>query len=214
MNDLVMPKPVVVVRPTWRSFRPEFLARAIEHVDRGGFGAIVHRDGTIRLLLPRASPSGLTTLARWALLCLEIPRTRTVRAGPARGLATVRVPPRDRDSIREWCERDSAHPRATRRLALDCGACGACCRDNHVVIGRADVERWCVHGRADWSGRAYLRTSKGTRLLRLTNQGRCIHLKRDGRCRIYALRPDNCRAFPVGSEACLAARIDTLGIVD
>jgi Fe-S-cluster containining protein len=36
----------------------------------------------------------------------------------------------------------------------------------------------------------------------------------DNRCAIYAIRPFNCSVFPVGSEACLAARESTLHVRD
>jgi uncharacterized protein len=50
--------------------------------------------------------------------------------------------------------------------------------------------------------------------LRFLGKGPCQHLQRDKKCRIYPIRPDNCSAFVVGSEACLAAREDTLGLRD
>jgi Fe-S-cluster containining protein len=42
----------------------------------------------------------------------------------------------------------------------------------------------------------------------------CKHLARDNKCGIYALRPDACSHFPVGSECCLSAREEEMGIID
>jgi uncharacterized protein len=202
-------------RPVWRSFQPRFLENAVAHVRRGGFAAVFRPDGEMRLLLPRTPGGSLTEMARWALLAIDIRRFGLARTGPARGLFVVRVKPRDRDVIREWCERDGVCPRSTHPVDLDCSACGACCRDNRVVIEKSDALRWRRAGRADLAGRAYLRSSGGTVLLRLLHDGSCVHLTQPRhRCSIYDVRPDNCRAFPVGSEACLAARLESLGIVD
>jgi Fe-S-cluster containining protein len=126
----------------------------------------------------------------------------------------VRVAKGHRAFIREWCERDSTCPGHTRQVELDCLACGACCRDNRVVLEPYDRVLWRQSGRPDLAERPYVRTAKGVMLLCLTADGACVHLGPGNRCAIYRLRPGNCRSFPAGSEACLAARLDTLGIVD
>lgn len=211
----------VVRRPVWRSFRGEYLARAAAHVRAGGFAAVFdgaggfERSRSIRVLLPRRrGGGGLTEPALWALLALEIRHWGTLRTGPARGLSTARIGPRHREFILEWCERDSVHPESTYAMTLDCVRCAACCRDNRVVVEPGDRRLWHRAGRADLDTKPYLRTAKGVTLLRLADDGRCMHLGTDQRCSIYPLRPGNCRAFPIGSEACLAARLDTLGIID
>jgi uncharacterized protein len=204
-----------LARPVWRSFRPRFLENAVAHVRRGGFAVLLLPDRNMKLLLPRTPEGSLTEMARWALLALDVRRCGTVRKGPARGLAVARARPRDRDILREWCERDGTCPRSTYRMELDCRACGACCRDNRVVIEPRDVAQWRRAGRADLAARAYFRTARGKVVLRLGPDGACVHLRpNDNHCSIYDLRPLNCRAFPAGSEACLAARLETLGIVD
>jgi hypothetical protein len=204
----------LVRRPVWRSFRPEFLARAVLHVKDGGFAAVIWKNGKMKMLLPLERDGSLTEMARWALLSLEIRRWGRARTGPLRKLAAVHVKPDDRAYVREWCERDSVHPRSTHGVRLDCRACGACCRDNRVVLEPPDFAMWKRRERADLLGRRYVRASKGSKLLRLTAKGSCVHLGPSNRCAIYRLRPGNCRAFPVGAETCLAARLDTLGIVD
>src|ERR1043165_9626086 len=80
-----------VTRPVWRSFRPEYLAHAVQHVKAGGFAAIFHRDGAMKLLLPRKRNGELTEMALWALLSIEVRRWGSARRGPARGPAAVRV---------------------------------------------------------------------------------------------------------------------------
>jgi uncharacterized protein len=201
-------------RPVWRSFRPEFTDRAVLHVGRGGFSALLFENGEIKILLPLGRDGSLTRMARWALLSLEIRRWGRSRKGLLRAVAAVNVKQRDRAIIREWCERDSVHPRSTHRIRLSCRTCGACCRDNRVVLEPPDLARWKRLGRADLLDRAYVRRSAGVALLRLTAKGACVHLGPSNRCAIYRLRPGNCSEFPVGAETCLAARLDTLGITD
>ena len=211
---------LVVHRPVWRSYRSEFLAAAATHVRAGGFAAVFDGMGafercqSIKLLLPRRRAGGLTEMAQWALLALEIRRWGTIRTGLAKGLASVRLRREHRAFILEWCERDSGQAHSTYAITLDCLQCAACCRDNRVVLEPADRRLWRRAQRDDLDAKPYIRTLRGVTLLRLAPDGRCLHLGDDQRCAIYRLRPANCRTFPVGSEACLAARLDTLGIVD
>jgi Fe-S-cluster containining protein len=205
--------PVTVVeRPVWRRFVPRFEQEAAEHVRRGGLAAIEGDGGRVDVLMAVDDRGKLVELGLWALLAIEQRRWRRVREGAAAGLATTRIKEDFVDVVLDWCERDRVHPGATRSMALDCLACAACCRDMNVVLGSADIDRWAAAKRRDLFGRAYIRRKRDGRLtLKLHDTGRCLHLQRDSRCRIYELRPDNCRVFPVGSEACLAAREDTLG---
>jgi Fe-S-cluster containining protein len=76
------------------------------------------------------------------------------------------------------------------------------------------MRTWRRAGRTDLLSQAYTRRSKGEVVLRLTANGRCMHLGRGNRCGIYPLRPANCSVFPVGAEPCLSAREETLGIID
>src|SRR4051812_33124916 len=99
-----LPRLVPVTRPVWRSFRPEFLDRAAQHVHSAGIAAIFYPDGEMKLLLPRKRDGALTEMALWALLSLNIRRWGSARSGPAKKLAAVRVREDHRDIIREWCE--------------------------------------------------------------------------------------------------------------
>ena len=206
---------VIVTRPVWRSFRPEYLARAVEHVGAGGHAAVVRGEAVVDALLTVDARGKLTELGLWSLLAIEQQRWRRVKDGVARGLATARIRPDYVDVVLDWCERDAIHPSPTRAVELDCMECAACCHDANVVLGAADIDRWAAAGRRDLFGRRYVRrTREGRLVLRLLDNGRCQHLRRDKACRIYALRHDNCSAFVIGSEACLAAREDTFGLRD
>ncbi|WP_437543465.1 MULTISPECIES: YkgJ family cysteine cluster protein [unclassified Sorangium] len=205
----------VVSRPVWRRFRPRFLSRAAAHVRAGGHAAIVLPDERVDLLLSIGEDGKLTELGLWSLLSIEQQRFRRVGEGPAKGLATARVKRQYEGSVLDWCERDSTHPGAIREVALDCLACGACCHDANVLLDEVDLARFRGAGRGDLTGRAYVRRARDGKItLRFAASGRCQHLCEDLRCAIYEIRPDNCRAFVVGSEACLSAREETLGIRD
>lgn len=181
----------------------------------GGHAAIVLPEERIDLLLSMDATGKLSELGLWSLLSIELQRYRRVDDGPARGLATARVKRRYEGSVLDWCERDSIHPGPVREIELDCLACGACCHDANVLLDGDDLARFRAAGRADLTGRAYVRRARDGKItLRLAETGRCQHLGDDMACGIYAIRPDNCRAFVVGSEACLSAREETLGIRD
>lgn len=208
-----------VERAVWRSFRPEFSAEAFAHVRAGGYAAVVDRsrgdDGPrVTLFVPLDEKGRLDELTRWALLSIDHRRWLRVKEGAAVGLGRATVRPEYVDAVLDWCDRDAAHPGSRRTMRLDCLECAACCRDANVVLGESDVHRWTKAGRRDLHGRTYLRRHDGKLTLRILDDGRCPHLADDRRCRIYELRPDNCRWFVVGSEACLAAREETLSLRD
>jgi Fe-S-cluster containining protein len=214
-----------IVRPVWRRFRARFLARAAAHVRRGGHAAVEVGEvsqvsgpsghgAALDMLLTVDAAGKITELGLWSILAIEQQRWRRVKVGPAAGLATARVRAKFVGSVLDWCERDSIHEGATRTIHLDCLDCGACCHEANVVLDEADFDRWREAGRKDLLGRAYLKRADGKVTLRFAASGRCQNLGRDNKCAIYAIRPDNCSAFVVGSEACLAAREDTLRLRD
>jgi hypothetical protein len=203
-----------VTRPVWRSFRSAYLTRALAHVRAGGIAAVIDRRGNVKLLLPLGRDGRLTEMSQWALLALEIHRWGRAGRSAGRTVASVRLQKKHVGFVREWCERDAGEPRSTRIMRLDCLACGACCRENRVVLEPSDLTRWRRAGRDDLLGRDYIRRRDGVVLLKLRKDASCVHLGAANRCSIYELRPDNCSSFPPASEACLAARLETLGIVD
>jgi Fe-S-cluster containining protein len=205
----------VVTRPIWRRFRPQYLTRAAGHVRRGGCAAIVDEHGNVSVLLPVGPDGRLTELALWSLLAVEQQRWRRVREGAAAGLGTAKIKDNYGGSVLDWCERDSVHEGTVRTIHLDCLDCAACCHDSNVLLDEDDFARWRGAGRGDLMGRAYIKRARdGKVTLRFLGKGPCQHLGQDKKCGIYVIRPDNCRVFVVGSEACLAAREDTLGIRD
>ena len=116
--------------------------------------------------------------------------------------------------VLDWCERDAVHEGPTRAMALDCLACAACCHEANVVVEEPDFARFRAIGRPELARPPYVRRAGGVVTLTFLPNGRCRHLGRTRKCAVYDARPDNCRAFVTGSEACLAAREDTLGYRD
>ncbi len=197
-----------VWRPVWRTYDPKYEANSVAHVRDGGH-AVIRGEPRWRLLLP-CDEGMIPELTAWALLDLGVGGFDEVESGEAAGLAVVKLPKRLREQVEEWCERDGEHPGAMVAEALDCRACAMCCRKNRVVLEPEDEARWAEEGRAELSGEGFVRASRGRRALRVLRGGDCVHL-RGNDCGIYELRPDNCRAFPAGSEGCLSARDEREG---
>lgn len=204
-----------IVRPIWRRFRPRWLARAAAHVRAGGCAAIVDERNDIQVLLPVDSKGKVPELARWALLSIEHRRTTRITEGPAKGLATTKIKKHYAGSVLDWCTRDSIHEGTTRVFELDCLDCGACCHDSNVILDEVDLDRFRRAGRKDLTTSKHIVRHKDGRIsLRFVKPGPCQLQAADNRCTIYEFRPDNCRRFVTGSEACLAAREDTLNLRD
>lgn len=153
-------------------------------------------------------------LALFSILDLGKERYDIVLRGVARGLATTAVPRDCNDIVRRRAERDRVHRGAVRRVQFDCLACGACCRNNRVVLDDGDVARFAAAGRDDLGRMPYARRHDGKLVMRLVRDGRCQHLKGHNRCGIYEIRPTMCRDFPVASECCLSARAEEFGLHD
>lgn len=205
----------VVDRPIWRRFDPRFFERAAAHVRAGGHAAVVHGEHHVEMLFGVGETGRITELGYWALLAIEQQRWRIVADGPARGLARARTKPDFVPIVLDWCERDGVHEGPTRTIALDCLECAACCHDANVIVGSRDLARFRRIGRPELTKAPYVRRKKDGKLaLVFLASGKCKHLGRGNACAVYEARPDNCRAFLTGSEACLAAREDTLGYRD
>jgi uncharacterized protein len=203
-----------VVRPIVRSFQQPHAREAAAHVRAGGHAVVWDGPARARLVFKAPPGDGLRDLGYWSLLDLGLYAWTRETKGPLRGLAVAKVGKGSVDLLRARAERDSVHPRATRAMRLDCESCAACCRDNRVELEPVDVDRFRRAGREELARRPYTRKS-GTRVvLRLLKSRDCRHLQVDRRCAIYALRPEACRVFPVGSEGCLYSREVELGVVD
>ena len=153
-------------------------------------------------------------LAVWSLLDMGKSRWKRIERGPLRGFGTSPVPRDCHEIVRHRAERDSIHEGTVRVMELDCLECGACCKDNEVILHDVDVERFREGGRADLARPPYARKKDGKLVLTLLRSKNCRHLGADNKCGIYAVRPDACSTFPMGSEPCLFSREEELGIVD
>ncbi|MGH7295383.1 MAG: YkgJ family cysteine cluster protein [Polyangiaceae bacterium] len=203
-----------VVRPVVRSFKWPYLAEAAAWVRAGGHAVVWIAPRKARLVFARPAGDDWADLGYWSALDMGRTDYRVARRGPFTGMAYLPVPHDCYAIVHDRIRRDSVHPRATRALELDCLQCGACCRDNHVVLDEVDVERFRKAGRADLARPPYARRQDGSIVLVLRKDRRCRHLGSDNKCGIYAIRPDSCSAFLVGSECCLSSREEEMGIVD
>jgi len=88
------------------------------------------------------------------------------------------------------------------RLRFECTGCGACCTggaDHYVETSateRAAIRAFLGLSPA-WFRRRYLvRVDADTTGIRLERNGRCPFLGADNRCRVYPVRPRQCRTYP------------------
>jgi Fe-S-cluster containining protein len=197
-----------------RSFSARQRRQAAEHARAGGHAVLWERGTVAHLVLPPPDEDDPKDLALHSILDLGQKRYRISSRGVTKGLAIVRVGPDRYDIVRQRIARDRHHTGATREIALDCLSCGACCYSNEVVLGRDDVSRFERAGRPELAAMPYARRKNGKLMLRLATDRACLQLGMDNRCSIYAIRPEMCRTFPMGSECCLSARAEDLGIYD
>ena len=104
-------------------------------------------------------------------------------------------------------------------LRFRCTGCGNCCRDLRVPLTDADLQRlvdatglpasqfvaWLPSARVDLIGEpgslVLLDHEAGHALMALAHQqGACVFLGADERCRAYAARPGNCRVYPFAAS--------------
>ena len=97
-------------------------------------------------------------------------------------------------------------------LRFQCTACGACCRgddNHHVFLSREEAEKIC-HGLGvswAWFRRRYLAVLEdGERVLNSREDGRCVFLDGQGKCRIYDMRPAQCASYPFWPEVVMTAK--------
>lgn len=94
----------------------------------------------------------------------------------------------------------------TQPLRFECTQCGRCCRgggDYHVFLTQREAEavRIALGVSAAWLHRHYLhRLDSGELTVALREDGRCGFLDTQGRCRVYAARPMQCRTYPFWPE--------------
>jgi len=203
-----------VTRPVVRSFKWPFFDEAVSWVWRGGHAVVWLSARKARLVFAHPREADEFDLGWWSALDIGQSEFAVAKRGTFAGLAYVRVPHDCYRIVRERVVRDSVHPEPTRAIELDCLACGACCKDNRVVLEKVDIERFERAGRADLAAPPYARREDGAVVLVLRRDKRCKHLEDDNRCAVYAIRPDACSSFPPGSECCLSSREEEMGLVD
>lgn len=204
-----------VHRPIVRSFKKQYVKSAVEHVRAGGHAVLWENDKRAILVFQVPAEDNDEDFGAWAVYDMGKWRWDIHLKGPLKGLASTLVPKDCLWIVRRHVERDSIHPGTTRELAIDCTKCAACCRDNEVVLLPPDVKRFKDGGRPELAKPPFAKRHKDGRIvLTLLENKRCRHLKRDNRCGIYELRPHACSEFPMGSECCLFAREDVLGLYD
>ncbi len=203
-----------IVRPVVRAYSLRETAAAAAHVRAGGHAIVWTGARRAKLVVPFFEDDDIAAFGWWSILDLRKQRYQVTRAGHLKGLIETLIPPDCHRIVRQRVERDAPHRGSVRALALDCLACGACCLSNEVILDDEDVERFRAAGRAELARPPFTRRDDGKLLLRLKREGACRHKQADNKCAIYEFRPGMCREFPVGSECCLSARVEELGVWD
>lgn len=91
-------------------------------------------------------------------------------------------------------------------LRFECTCCGRCCVAGggyHVFLDRCEVEeiRTYLGLSRGWFRRRYLRRlPDGDRVASWRDDGGCVFLDPEGKCRIYPARPRQCRTYPFWPE--------------
>jgi uncharacterized protein len=196
----------MATRPVVRAFAVTQVSRAIAWARAGGHAVVREAPSRAVWLARPWTTREEAELARFALADLGRRRFGYPRTGPYAGLAVVRVAAGAGWVLDERARRDAAYHSPTTVVALDCTRCGACCRDNDVVLGAGDVQRLAESGQNALRARRLVRYHAGKLRLALAPSGACVFLQGDRSCAVYEARPAACRAFPMGSESCLSAR--------
>lgn len=97
-------------------------------------------------------------------------------------------------------------------LRFSCTRCGRCCMtrgDYYVYLNEQEAERIRKYLQLSrrWFRRRYLeRLEDGERVLAAGCDERCIFLDAGGQCRVYPVRPLQCRTYPFWPEVADSAR--------
>lgn len=205
---------MVLIRPVIRSYKWPYREQAAAWVRKGGHALVWLSPRQARLFFPKPRKGDESDLGWWAALDLGRSTYQVARSGFFSGLGYLRVPHDCYSIVRARVLRDSIYAEPRRELELDCLECGACCRDNRVELDEEDIARFDRGGRPELSQPPYAKRDDGKIILVLRKDKRCKHLASDNRCDVYSIRPNACSTFPAGSECCLSAREEEMGIVD
>lgn len=96
-------------------------------------------------------------------------------------------------------------------LRFSCTQCGGCCTgggDYHVYLNatKADEIRRFLGVGSAWFKRRYLDYDENSLVLQSHADGRCILLDKDGRCRVYPVRPVQCSTYPFWPEVVMTTK--------
>ncbi len=97
-------------------------------------------------------------------------------------------------------------------LRFSCTRCGKCCAtagEYYVYLNESESERIREYLQLSrgWFRRRYLQQlEEGERVLVSAADERCIFLDDDGGCRVYPVRPLQCRTYPYWPELVSSAR--------
>ncbi len=200
------------VRPVVRSFRLAFVKHAVTWVQGGGHAVVWASERKAFLVVPQPATGNPSDYGRWAAYDLGRRRLRVASSGPFEGFGSVSLKGDDLPIVEAWSIRDGIHENPTRTMSLDCVACGACCRNNTVILDAKDMARLRAGAPQAFVDR--VRRTDGHLVLTLLPNGDCAALTHAGTCGVYEARPAACREFPAASECCLFSREEALNIVD
>jgi Fe-S-cluster containining protein len=97
-------------------------------------------------------------------------------------------------------------------LRFSCTQCGKCCMtggDYYVFLTESESEHICSHLQLSrsWFRRRYLKHLEDAELVLASgDDDRCIFLDDKGHCRVYPVRPLQCRTYPFWPELAGNAR--------
>jgi len=87
-----------------------------------------------------------------------------------------------------------------------CTGCGQCCTgsgDYYIEVSPTEQRRICEHLSVSWSWfrrRYVFRYDNEVESLVMGKGGACVFLDENNRCRIYPVRPAQCRSYPYWPE--------------
>ena len=90
-------------------------------------------------------------------------------------------------------------------LHFKCTGCGKCCtgcEDHYIALSQTEAEKIRQHldVSKQWFKRRYVMHLTRNTLTARMQKGRCTFLDKKGQCKIYRLRPVQCRTYPYWPE--------------
>lgn len=90
-------------------------------------------------------------------------------------------------------------------LRFKCTGCGKCCsggEDHYIAMSKTEAKRIRkqLNITEAWFRRRYVSHLTRNTLTARMHEGHCVFLNNEGKCRIYNLRPVQCRTYPYWPE--------------